>query len=113
MLANANNDWVMSSLCVLTIVFGVLQCSDVEEGGADPVQGHVDVWDGVEDDLSVQVLHKVGVQAVEEDKNTSTSMWTTKCMKSNRDLKKGTGLCSQTIIITMYCIIQINVKPII
>lgn len=43
MLANANNDWVMSSLCVLTIVFGVLQCSDVEEGGADPVQGHVDV----------------------------------------------------------------------
>ena len=88
MLAIANNDRVMSSLCVLTIVFGVLQCSDVEEGGADPVQGHVDVWDGVEDDLSIQVLHKVGVQTEEEDKNTSTSMWTTKVYEIKQRFKE-------------------------
>ena len=41
----------------LTVVFGVLQGSVVEEGGADPVQGHMDVRDGVEDDLSIQVLN--------------------------------------------------------
>lgn len=45
----------------LTIVCGVFKSSDVEEGGADPVQGHFDVTDGSEHNLSVQVLDQVAV----------------------------------------------------
>lgn len=44
-----------------TVVFGVLEGSDVEEGGADPVQSHVDIADGLENNFSIQVLHQVGV----------------------------------------------------
>lgn len=55
-LANIHANWL-----ILTVVFRVLQGPNVEEGGADPVQGHVDIRDGVEDDLSIQVLYKVGM----------------------------------------------------
>lgn len=44
-----------------TVVCWVLQGSDVEEGGADPVQSHVDVADGLEDNLRIQVLPQVTV----------------------------------------------------
>ena len=40
---------------------GVLEGSDVQEGGADPVQSHVDIADGLENNFSIQVLHQVGV----------------------------------------------------
>lgn len=40
---------------------GILESSDVEEGGAYPVQGHIDVTDGSEHNLSIQVLHQVAV----------------------------------------------------
>lgn len=45
----------------LTIVRGVLEGSDVQEGGAYPVQSHVDIPDGLENNLSIQVLHQVTV----------------------------------------------------
>lgn len=48
-------------ICALTIVRGVLEGSDVEKGGAYPVQSHVDITDGLENNLSIQVLHQVTV----------------------------------------------------
>lgn len=48
-------------ICALTIVCGVLEGSDVEKGGAYPVQSHVDITDSLENNLSIQVLHQVTV----------------------------------------------------
>lgn len=45
----------------LTIVWGVLEGSDVKECGAYPVQRHVDVTDRLENNLSIQMLHQVTV----------------------------------------------------
>lgn len=39
----------------------VFKSSDVEEGGAYPVQGHADATDGSEHNLSVQMLDQVAV----------------------------------------------------
>ena len=44
-------------------MLGVPQGSDVQEGGADPVQGHADVTDGLQHDLCIQVFHQVTVEA--------------------------------------------------
>ena len=46
-----------------TVVLGVPEGPDVQEGGADPVQGHADVTDGLQDDLCIQVFHQVAVEA--------------------------------------------------
>ncbi|TNN69837.1 hypothetical protein EYF80_019905 [Liparis tanakae] len=45
----------------LTVVCGVLEGSDVEEGGAYPVQSHVHITDGLENYLRIEVLHQVAV----------------------------------------------------
>lgn len=50
---------------MLTVVLGVPEGPDVEKGRTDPVQGHADVADGQQDDLRVQVLHQVAVEAGE------------------------------------------------
>lgn len=52
----------MICVCVaLTIVCGILEGSDVEKGGAYPVQSHVDITDGLENDLCIEMLHQVTV----------------------------------------------------
>lgn len=51
----------MSGFETLTIVRRVFECSDIEKGGAYPFQGHVDITDGLENNLGIQVLHQVAV----------------------------------------------------
>lgn len=47
----------------VTVVSGILQGPDVEERRTNPVQSHAHVRDGVKDDLGVQMLYQVCVQA--------------------------------------------------
>ena len=49
---------------------GIFHDPDVQEGVTNPFHGNRDVIDGVEDDLSIQVLNKILMQTM-EDRNIS------------------------------------------
>lgn len=61
---NGPHSWLTTSRRqekALTIVCGVLEGSDVKEGGANPVQSHFDITDSLQNNLSIQVFHQVAV----------------------------------------------------
>lgn len=65
----------------------VLEGPDVKEGGAYPVQRHVDVTDCLENNLSIQMLHQVTVQAGREKNTVISSPWQ-KSKKINAQLTR-------------------------